>query len=124
MAQRVGSFAHSVRRTGLEFTNTSRLAEPTPSCVKISAFMLTWSTHPFWVYSNPSPRGGRSAAYRDVHQERGRLSASTDRGGGRYRGAFAPRFGRRTCFRGVRRRDGRRTCFRGVRRRDGRRTCF
>src|SRR5258706_1922165 len=43
--------------------------------------MLTWSTHPFWVYSNLSPRGGRSAPYRASHERRGRVSGS-DRGGG------------------------------------------
>src|SRR6185369_1206410 len=74
--------AQRVRQVGQELPNTSHLAEPTPRRTKISAFMLRWSTHPFWVYSNPSPRGGRSAAYRACHEQRGRVSASVDRGGG------------------------------------------
>src|ERR1700716_265378 len=42
--------AQRVRFLGPQFANTSHLAEPTPSRGKMSAFMLVWSTHPFWVY--------------------------------------------------------------------------
>src|SRR6185369_12170226 len=40
-------YAQRVRQVGQELPNTSHLAEPTPRRTKISAFMLTWSTHPF-----------------------------------------------------------------------------
>src|SRR4051794_10520636 len=36
--------------------------------------MLTWSTHPIWVDSNLSPRGGTSAPYRASKEQRGPMS--------------------------------------------------